>query len=61
MTEKLTETCCNSMAHYEHMCSLTLNGCAIERVNLSSEFECTPCTDPSHNHMFICTPNFFGT
>lgn len=57
----MLEKCCNSMAHYEHMCSLTLNGCAIETARLSSGFECTPCKDPSHNHRYICTPNFIGT
>ena len=56
----MLEKCCNSMAHYEHMCSLTLNGCAIERARLSSSYECAPCDDPSHNHRYICTPNFIG-
>lgn len=57
----MTERCCNSMAHYEHMCSLTLNGCAIERARAESEFQCTPCDDTSHNHRYICTPNIIGT
>lgn len=57
----MMEKCCNSMSHWEHMCSLTLNGCAIERANSTSEFECVPCDDASHNHRYICTPNLFGT
>jgi len=57
----MLEKCCNSMAHYEHMCSLTLNGCAIERARQGSEFECVPCDDKSHNHRYICTPSLFGT
>lgn len=57
----MTETCCNSMAHYEHMCSLTLNGCAIERARAESQFQCSPCNDTSHNHRFVCTPNIIGT
>jgi hypothetical protein len=57
----MMEKCCNSMAHWEHMCSLTLNGCAIEKARSSTNFECTPCDDPSHNHRYICTPNIFGT
>lgn len=57
----MLEKCCNSMAHYEHMCSLTLNGCAIERARLASDFHCTPCDDVSHNHRYICTPNIIGT
>lgn len=57
----MMEKCCNSMAHYEHMCSLTLNGCAIERANSPGQFECSPCNDASHNHRVICTPNLIGT
>ena len=56
----MSEKCCNSMAHYEHMCSLTLNGCAIERARASG-FMCMPCDDPSHNHRYICTPSLIGT
>lgn len=56
----MSEKCCNSMAHYEHMCSLTLNGCAIERARLSSSFECIPCDDPAHNHRYVCTPSLIG-
>jgi len=54
------EKCCSSMAHWEHMCSLTLNGCAVERARFSTPFECSPCDDPSHNHKYVCTPNFIG-
>ena len=54
------ERCCNSMAHYEHMCSLNLNGCAIERARVDSSFECTPCDDKSHDHRYICTPSLIG-
>jgi len=57
----MLEKCCNSMAHYEHMCSLSLYGCAIERARYSSNFNCSPCDDPSHNHRYICTPSLFGT
>lgn len=57
----MTEKCCNSMAHYEHMCSLTLNGCAIERARVASAFQCSPCDDSSHNHRYVCTPNIIGT
>ncbi len=57
----MLERCCNSMTHYEHMCSLTLNGCAIERANLPSQFECAPCEEKSHNHRVICTPSLIGT
>jgi hypothetical protein len=57
----MLEQCCNSMAHYEHMCSLTMNGCAIESANYARQAECSPCNDKAHNHKFICTPNFIGT
>lgn len=57
----MVEKCCNSMEHYEHMCSLTLNGCAIERANNPSKFECSPCDDKSHDHKHICTPSIIAT
>jgi hypothetical protein len=56
----MTEKCCSSMSHFEHMCSLTLNGCAVERSRSSSSFECSTCDDKTHDHRYICTPNFFG-
>lgn len=57
----MTEKCCNSMEHYEHMCSLTLNGCAIEKARQEKGgFECAPCEDPKHNHRYICTPSLIG-
>lgn len=57
----MRERCCGSMTHYEHMCSLTLNGCAIERANRTDSFECAPCEEKAHNHRVICTPNLIGT
>lgn len=48
------------MAHYEHMCSLTLNGCAIERARSASDIKCVPCDKPSHNHRYVCTPSLIG-
>lgn len=56
----MLEKCCNSMAHYEHMCSLNLNGCAIERPRNASDIKCIPCDKPSHNHRHICTPSLIG-
>jgi hypothetical protein len=56
----MLENCCNSMAHYEHMCSLTLNGCAIEKARAAGDFACSPCTEPSHNHRYVCTPSLIG-
>jgi hypothetical protein len=53
--------CCGDMTHYEHMCSLNLNGCAIEKARSTSSFECSPCDDTSHNHRYVCTPSLFGT
>jgi len=57
----MLEGCCSSMEHYEHMCSLTLNGCAVEKTVSARQFECSPCDDKGHNHRLICTPNFIGT
>lgn len=57
----MPEKCCQSMRHFEHMCSLTLNGCNVENVRFRREFECSPCEDRSHYHNYICTPNLIGT
>lgn len=57
----MLEKCCNSMRHYEHMCSLTLNGCNVETVRFQREYECSACDDKSHYHNNICTPNLIGT
>lgn len=32
----MVDKCCSSMSHYEHMCSLTLNGFAVERARTTS-------------------------
>lgn len=57
----MMEKCCNSMAHYEHMCSLKLNGCAIEKARMPGDIKCVPCDDKNHNHRYICTPSLIGT
>ncbi len=57
----MLEKCCNSMTHYEHMCSLTLNGCAVETARSEREYECSTCEDRSHNHRYVCTPSLIGT
>ena len=57
----MVEKCCSSMEHYEHMCSLTLNGCAIERANYAAKLQCSPCNDKSHDHLQICTPSIVAT
>lgn len=58
----MAEKCCGSMQHYEHMCSLTLNGCAAETAYAArtESFQCSPCDDKSHRHNEICTPNIVG-
>jgi hypothetical protein len=57
----MLEKCCSSMEHYEHMCSYTLNGCAIERAYEGGKRVCLPCDDKSHNHQHICTPSLIAT
>ncbi|BCS54796.1 hypothetical protein GSbR_29960 [Geobacter sp. SVR] len=39
----MRETSCGSMKHYEHMCSLTLNGCAIEKLLATGDADIAPC------------------
>jgi len=57
----MLEKCSHSMGHFEHMCSLNLNGCAIEGVRRESVYQCSPCDDRSHRHYEVCTPNLIGT
>ncbi len=59
----MTEKCCQSMKHFEHMCSLTLNGCAAEFAYGPQEakYECSPCNIKDHRHFETCTPNLIGT
>jgi hypothetical protein len=57
----MLEKCCSSMEHYEHMCTYTLNGCAIERASGAGRSVCLPCDDNSHNHAHICTTSPIAT
>jgi hypothetical protein len=57
----MSEKCCESMSHAEHMCSLTLNGCGVESARFQRNYECSTCDDKSHAHNEICTPNIIGT
>ena len=57
----MLEKCGHSMGHFEHMCSLTLNGCAVENLRFERGYECSPCDDKTHRHYEICTPNLIGT
>ncbi|KAF0216290.1 MAG: hypothetical protein FD174_3744 [Geobacteraceae bacterium] len=57
----MLEKSCSSMRHFEHMCSLTLNGCAVEQIRSPQEYECSACDEKSHSHNYICTPSLFGT
>ena len=55
----MKEKSCQSMRHFEHMCSLTLNGCWAER-RFTDDPEIDRCDNKSHRHYDICTPNFIG-
>ncbi len=57
----MLEKCCGSMSHFEHMCSLTLNSCAVENARSPKAYECSPCDDKSHRHSEVCTPSIIGT
>ena len=62
----MLEKCSHSMVHFEHMCSINLNGCAVEgaridRASFETPYICTPCDDRSHRHYEVCTPNLIGT
>jgi len=57
----MLEKCCGSMNHYEHLCSLTLNSCAVENARSAKAHECSPCDDKSHRHFEVCTPSIIGT
>ena len=57
----MLESCNHSMRHFEHMCSITEDSCAIETVRFEGDYECIPCHDASHRHYELCTPNIIGT
>lgn len=56
----MLEKCCTSMRHAEHMCSLTLNGCASETARFQTDYDCSACDNRAHAHNEICTPNIIG-
>ena len=57
----MTEKCCESMEHYEHMCSMTLNGCAAEAVaGTETASSCSPCDNRAHRHFEICVSSYIG-
>jgi len=56
----MREQCGHSMQHWEHMCSLTDNGCAEERLRSKEAFECVPCDEPSHGHYVGCTSSYIA-
>jgi len=56
----MREKCGHSMQHWEHMCSLTSNGCADERLRNKEAFECVPCDEPSHGHYVGCSSSYIA-
>ncbi|SNB44972.1 hypothetical protein SAMN06269301_0364 [Geobacter sp. DSM 9736] len=55
----MLEKCSHSMQHWEHMCSLTENGCAaMETLRHNMDHDCTPCEDKSHRHFAGCTSSY---
>jgi len=57
----MKEECGHSMHHWEHMCSFTENGCAVEALRSGgSSYECAPCGDASHWHRAVCTSSYIA-
>lgn len=56
----MVEKCGHSMQHWEHMCSYTDNGCAVEALRSEWGSECSPCDDKSHWHYAVCTSSYIA-
>jgi len=56
----MREQCGHSMQHWEHMCSLTDNGCAAEKFRSTETYDCVPCDDHSQGHYWGCSSSYIA-
>lgn len=55
----MLEKCSHSMRHWEHMCSLTENGCEAMEKTESTGYDCSPC-EGGHRHYTGCTSSYIA-
>jgi hypothetical protein len=62
--DSMDEKSCESMHHWEHMCSLKQNSCEEEKLAqlmIDPMYECKRCGAKTKAPGNLCTPNIIGT